>query len=234
MTKKKMMMAGMSTALVAVIGVGGTLAYLSAQSDVVENTFAVGAGFVPGPDGSKGVILDETKVDAITGEAITGENGEAVRTIRNDYSDLLPNDERLKDPTVWMIGGSVDSYVFVKVEGADDLAAQGVRISDMNWDDWKRVDGEVSLDNPFDGIYQYVGSKFSEDGIVDVSEEVYGEKVELSKVFEHIQVSENLTQEDLENLKGNLDHLALQAVAVQADNNTAEGALEEAKNVAQW
>ena len=34
MTKKKLMMAGLSAGLVAVVGVGGTLAYLSAQSDV--------------------------------------------------------------------------------------------------------------------------------------------------------------------------------------------------------
>lgn len=58
MTKKKIMMAAMSAGLVAVVGVGGTLAYLSAQTDVVENTFAVGAGFVPGPDGDKGIVLD--------------------------------------------------------------------------------------------------------------------------------------------------------------------------------
>ena len=47
MTKKKLMMAGLSAGLVAVVGVGGTLAYLSAQSDVVENSFTVGKGFIP-------------------------------------------------------------------------------------------------------------------------------------------------------------------------------------------
>lgn len=231
MTKKKIMMAAMSAGLVAVVGVGGTLAYLSAQTDVVENTFAVGEGYVPGPDGSKGIVLDETKVDPETGEA----TAPAERTTENAYNDLLPNDNRLKDPTVWMIGGSVDSYVFVKIEGADELAASGITIADLNTEDWQRVDGEFSLDNPFDGIYQYVGNDLgSHDGVVTVPDEPKGTKIELSKVFETIHVSAGLTQEDLEAMKDNLGSLKLQAVAVQADNNTAEQALEEAKNVADW
>ena len=62
MTKKKLMMAGLSAGLVAVVGVGGTLAYLSAQSDVVENSFTVGKGFIPGPGSDSAILLDEVKV----------------------------------------------------------------------------------------------------------------------------------------------------------------------------
>lgn len=231
MTKKKIMMTAMSAGLVAVVGVGGTLAYLSAKTDVVENTFAVGSGYIEGPDDSKGIVLDETKVNPATGTAVDP----ASRTNTNAYEELLPNDDRLKDPTVWMIGGSVDSYVFVKIDGADDLAAAGITIKDLNMEDWQRVDGEFSLDNPFDGIYQYVGDAFgSQNGVVNVPEEPKGEKIELSKVFETIHVSEGLTQEDLEAMKDKLGTLTVQAVAVQADNNTAENALTEAKNVADW
>lgn len=230
MTKKKIMMTAMSAGLVAVVGVGGTLAYLSAKTDVVENTFAVGSGYIDHPEG-KGIVLDETEVNPVTGAAVDP----ASRTNTNAYEDLLPNDDRLKDPTVWMIGGSVDSYVFVRIDGADDLAAAGITIKDLNLEDWQRVDGEFSLDNPFDGIYQYVGDMFgSQSGVVNVPEEPKGEKVELSKVFETIHVSEGLTQEDLEAMKDNLGTLTVQAVAVQADNNTAEQALEEAKSVAEW
>ena len=50
MTKKKLMMAGLSAGLVAVVGIGGTLAYLSDKSEVVTNTFTVGTGYIPGED----------------------------------------------------------------------------------------------------------------------------------------------------------------------------------------
>ena len=63
MTKKKIMMAAMSAGLVAVVGIGGTLAYLSSRSETVTNTFSVGTGFIPGPEGQQAVWLDEKDVD---------------------------------------------------------------------------------------------------------------------------------------------------------------------------
>lgn len=232
MTKKKIMTMAMSAGLVAVVGVGGTLAYLSAKTDVVENTFAVGAGFIDGPDG-KGIVLDETKVDSVTGES------EGTRTTSNAYADLLPGDTRLKDPTVWMVGGSVDSYVFVKIEGADDLAAKGISIDAIN-SEWTKVeDAGSEEDTGFDGIYRYTGSAYAGQDtegnvIVQVADEESGQQIKLCTVFDAIEVDENITQEELEKLKNQLGELALQAVAVQADNNTAGDALIEAKNVADW
>ena len=96
-------MAGLSAGLVAVVGVGGTLAYLSAQSDVVENSFTVGKGFIPGPGSDSAILLDEVKVDPETGKPV--ENGK--RVLENEYNNLLPGDVRVKDPTVHLGGGSV-------------------------------------------------------------------------------------------------------------------------------
>lgn len=231
--KKKVVAAIMSVALVAAVGIGGTLAYLSEKTDVVSNSFAVGAGFVPGPDGSKGIVLDETKVDITTGEAVGNE-----RTTSNAYADLLPGDERLKDPTVWMVTGSVDSYVFVKVEGANELAEKGISISDFNSADWIRVEGTGA----YDGIYRYQGTNLSEVDdqgyrkvVVDnLENQPDGRLIELSEVFTEVNVDKDMTQDELDALKNQLGQLAVQAVAVQADNNTASDALAEAKRVAQW
>ena len=43
--KKKVVAAIMSVALVAAVGIGGTLAYLSSKSNDVTNTFTVGKGY---------------------------------------------------------------------------------------------------------------------------------------------------------------------------------------------
>lgn len=46
MQKKKLLTAIMSLSLVAVVGIGGTFAYLSDKTELVTNTFAVGKGYV--------------------------------------------------------------------------------------------------------------------------------------------------------------------------------------------
>ena len=66
MKKRKLMMTIMSLALVLVVAVGGTLAYLSDQSNQVTNTFNVGSGYEEeenpdDPDNPHtGLWLDET------------------------------------------------------------------------------------------------------------------------------------------------------------------------------
>ncbi|MBU3840297.1 MAG: SipW-dependent-type signal peptide-containing protein [Candidatus Ruminococcus intestinipullorum] len=231
MMKKKLMLAAVSTGLVAAVGVGGTLAYLSAQSEQVTNTFAVGEGYIEEEGGdAKGIWLDETLVDSETGEPVVP----AQRTLENEYNDLLPADTRMKDPTVSMIGGSVDSYVFVKVDGVDELNEKGVSVQDFNGDDWQLVapEGEGTMD----GIYIYKGDDLSYadaqgNKVVKVSDQEKGTKITLSTVFESIYVDSNITQDGLEALQGNLNDIVLQAVAVQADNNTADNALEQAEAI---
>jgi len=50
MKKNKIMLSVVSGLLVAAVAVGGTLAYLSDKSNMVTNTFNVGAGYVPEGD----------------------------------------------------------------------------------------------------------------------------------------------------------------------------------------
>ena len=107
MTKKKIMMAAMSAGLVAVVGVGGTLAYLSAQSNTVTNTVTVGTGYPTDSDGHQGLYLDETEYyydsDIKENLEVRGRRTET----GNRYENLFPGDSFIKDPTVHMIGGSV-------------------------------------------------------------------------------------------------------------------------------
>ena len=84
--------------------VAGTLAYLQAKSEVVQNTFTVG---------DVKIDLDEAKVD-LYGEVIEG----AGRVKKNDYK-LLPGHTYVKDPTVTVKAKSEDSYVRVFVTVSD-------------------------------------------------------------------------------------------------------------------
>lgn len=177
MTKKKIMMAAMSAGLVAVVGIGGTLAYLSATDGPVENTFTVGAGYTTDDDNHTGLFLDEleyTYSDATKKNVETGDRTED----GNNYQNLYPGNSFVKDPKVTMIGGSVESYIFVKVDGVEDLETlkapgtdeQVFDIKDWSTSSWIKLtnDGEFDINGEGDGYYVYAG-QWATDYVVDVS-----------------------------------------------------------------
>lgn len=100
---KKLVTTLAATALVAAIGVGSTLAFLSDQTGTVTNTFTVG---------KVDISLDETGLD-----------GEKTTTGVN-YTDLVATQEVTKDPTVYVATDSEDAYVFVKLEVVKDSEDQ--------------------------------------------------------------------------------------------------------------
>lgn len=222
MQKKKLLTAIMSLSLVAVVGIGGTLAYLSDKTELVTNTFEVGSGYV-----GQGIVLDESEVQFNKTERTETVNTQN-RKQGNEYPDLLPGDERTKDPTVWMSVGSVESYVFINIEGADILAEDGVTINDFNdGGEWVKVDNRRGID----GIYRY-------KEIVDVRTvegKNKGDLVAVDQLFSKVTFSGDTTNEEFAEVKKNgLTDLVIQAAAVQAANIDEAIALTEAMNAAEW
>lgn len=236
MTKKKIMMAAMSAGLVAVVGIGGTLAYLSAQSDAVTNVFTVGTGYEDF-EGKTGIYLDEAKVNAATGEV---SDTERVSNTKQTYPELLPGDTKVKDPTVWFVDGSVKSYVFVKVEGTETAAQNHLVIKDAegnsawNTTDWEKV-YELNGTTPAtsetgDGYYIYKG-ELATNYIVDREDEELGLK-ELGDIFDSITF-ENVGNDEFDDVAPSFNGTAItvSACAVQAadDGSTWEDAFAEAE-----
>ena len=106
--------------------VAGTLAYLTATSEVT-NTFTVG---------NITIALDEAKVDEY-GEEVTS----ASRVTDNSYK-LVPGRTYKKDPTIHVTEGSEACYLFVRIENnisdvvtgsvADQLTANGWTLLEDN------------------------------------------------------------------------------------------------------
>ena len=107
MSKKKIVALALSVAILAVVIVGASLAYLSDRTQVTTNTFTVG---------KVKIELDEHKVDA-TGKKTTETTKEG-----NTYN-LLPGVTYDKDPFVTVKANSEDCYVRVKVtlDNADKI-----------------------------------------------------------------------------------------------------------------
>lgn len=96
--------------LLVAASVMGTMAYLTAKTSEVQNTFTVG---------SVNITLDEADVDNSTSGAS--------RDQANAYN-LLPGTAYPKDPTIHVTAGSEDCWVFVKVQNG--LAAFEAKSTD--------------------------------------------------------------------------------------------------------
>ena len=97
-----------SAVLLVSLSVGATLAYLTSESEQVQNTFTVG---------DVNIVLYETDIDK--GTSLDTDNSD-VWTYNNAYDrnnkyKLLPNQTYKKDPTVFMQGLSEESYLRMKV-----------------------------------------------------------------------------------------------------------------------
>ena len=143
-TARKVLLMACSALLLVCLTVGATVAYLTATTGVVTNTFTVG---------SVAITLDETDVD------LYGVKDGETRVVKNSYK-LINGHEYTKDPTVHVTAGSEQCFVFVKVvnpiaayEGTveDDPATTDIdetvkKIADQMTDNgWVALAGETNV-----------------------------------------------------------------------------------------
>lgn len=221
MKKRQLAKLGLTVGLVGAVGVGGTLAILSQQSNTVTNTFAVGAGIK-----AEDVVLDETDLN---GKALNAEmSGDHRTTTGNVYNDLQPGMKLTKDPQVHVTAEAADSYVFAKLENVDDYLAKvndgvaGDKKSellngiDTNWKIYRQDENAT-----YDGVYVYVGESNEDKGIVASANA--GSKVSVGniafdseKIFEGIHLSTSAALYDEKGEGKKLDNIVVKALAVQA------------------
>lgn len=151
MKKRQLAKLGLTLGLVAAVGVGGTMALLTAETDEVTNTFTVGDGLT-----ATDLELDERNIKNLEGD----------RVKENRYENLTPSMSLVKDPQVRISAQAADCYAFIKVSGVDEfLNAMGGNDVDhakiTGWNEgWKcaKKEGEK------DGIYYWQPNKEKEEG----------------------------------------------------------------------
>lgn len=222
MKKNKIMLSVVSGLLVAAVAVGGTLAYLSDKSNMVTNTFNVGAGYEEDDDGHVGLWLDEIDIDGKDEEGNPAERTE----IGNEYEDLQPGSIVDKDPTFHLTAGSTDSYVFAEVTGVDEMIAAGyyftVEEPEKLVDPASAFNGKwvkVSEGEGFNGLYIYNDGI---DGIVSGGEA-------MEAMFNYVKLGSGVDNEGFAAIEPST--VVVRGVAVQAANLTAAEAQVEAENV---
>lgn len=134
MKKKKLVSLFMAVALIGAIGVGATLAYFT---DTEETLNVVTMGHVD-------ITLTEPNFDQNDGK------------VDNQITNIMPNTDIPKDPTVTVAKDSEDAYVRVKlaikadsVEGEDDMEGLILSLLDIDTVNWYLAeDGYYYYKNP--------------------------------------------------------------------------------------
>lgn len=135
MMKKNKILALVLACIVCVgIGIGGTLAWLTANTDTVTNTFTVG---------DINLELYETDKD-----------GKHVTT--KSYK-IIPGGEDAKDPTIEVKAKSEKCYVFACVTNNVKLNNEVVATTDISTPNWEKVD-----ENGDKTLYVYIGTQATE------------------------------------------------------------------------
>ncbi len=236
MKKRQLAKLGLTLGLVAAVGVGGTMALLSAQSNPVTNTFAAGNGI----DAAKDITLfehdpyrgeagykDDSKNVFNDGTSTGTENWIDVNGV--NYKDLEPNMVLAKDPTVQISKGTADCYLFAKVtNGLKNVTGVSIDgIFSNTSAHWKKLEGTEDVWYYVDSIEAVKGKVINTDNEAFISDEL----------FENITLT---SEADIYNTDGTnkLDeknNIDVKAFVVQAtENNNWEAAKAMAKDNDNW
>lgn len=142
--KKKIALMATSLVLVVAMAVGGTLAWLTDDTETVTNSFSVG---------SVTISLDEAQVNEYGVPADAEGNpvdyASAARVTANEYK-LIPSHTYTKDPYVHVAQGSEPCYLYVKVvDGIAEIEDATTIADQMTTNGWKTLGGNIYY---YDGI----------------------------------------------------------------------------------
>lgn len=171
MKKRNILTAVLALALVAVVAVGATMAYLTDTDDQVVNTFTFANGME--------VTITEPTPSPVHDEKITEKDPTHPGKGFN-YENVVPGQDLNKAPEI-STTTDVDAYVFVKISGANPLVSisktdgMGVDLSK-----WTAIDADTP-DQYGNGIYYTT---------VTVTEDTKGQAKDLGSIFKQVTVGE--------------------------------------------
>lgn len=126
MKKKNLLVMAMSMVLVAAVAVGGTLAYLTASTSAVTNTFTMNGITLTLQEQAQAVAQDQ---------AYKQNDGKAAVALSANpitYTNLVPGSQVSKEPVLTVAADSAACYVYAYVSGYD--ANETIAYNDAKWE----------------------------------------------------------------------------------------------------
>ena len=184
--------------------VGGTIAWLTAKTNEVNNTFVVGD-----------IEIDLDEAEVINGVVTTPEK----RVKANEYK-MIPGATYFKDPTVHVLEGSEECYVFVEVIETNNTYNTDDKVIQYTVDttNWELVE-TTTEGNVVTTVYMYketLEAGESTESVLAITDEV------------SITVNCDVTKTELEAMdEGSTEpELDFVAYAIQKDNLTVTAAAD--------
>lgn len=215
--KKRTVALLMAVVMLFGVAVGGTIAWLTADSKEVNNTFTVG---------DINITLDETNIDNDTNTEDDVVIGGVERDRANEYK-MVPGKKYMKDPIVHVEAGSEPCYVFVRLTEKNNAYDNDKVIQYTINSDWTLVTTEANGDK----IYVY--GTLAAPTVVNALNLTAPATADTTSVFAiangtTITVNPAVEKTELEameknNTKPTLDFIAY---AIQADNLTVTAAAD--------
>lgn len=220
MKAKKILAMILAVVLLMTATIAGTIAWLTDDTDTVENTFTVG---------DIEIDLDEKDVDDSTEDKD--------RDIANSYK-LIPGTKYVKDPTVTVKNKSEACYLFIKVDDnwsvtdnkgtADDTTDDvSYKLSDyltysVDGTKWAPLNDANSDGIADDGVYYYKGDLLNAQLTKDETITILTGEGEGEYAKGYITVKDTVTKKMMSLLNdNNLPKLTFKAYAIQQANITA-------------
>ena len=149
MQKKKVLLGILALVLVAAISVGGTLAWMTDTTGVVQNTFTSGKVDIDLKEHEliKDGVGAFTKVDT------------SKETVSNEGYKLIPGREAQKDPFVKVLTGSEDCFIYIEVVEENNTLEEGKEGKIVQWEaaqGWTLLTGKTGKN---DGAVYYYNTK---------------------------------------------------------------------------
>ncbi len=201
MKNKKVLSMIAALGLVAVVGIGGTLAYFNDRTENLTNTFTMAEQGIEMElwessvmaDGEGGYRQNERgpKVVAGTDEGIS-------------YKDLQPGADVYKDPTITIKANSVDCYVYASITTKND--AKNTFTVNSAWSEITKA----STDNE-DGTTTRYYVYGTEQTPTEVKQNTADQ--DLTPLFTNVDIAADVT-----NVKEELGDIVIKSSAVQASN----------------
>lgn len=173
MKKRNVLVTALAMALVAVVSVSATLAYFTAETGAVKNTFTFAGN---GPDGKGAIEVDvkELKPEAVADEVVTAHEGGKEGW---NYANLVPGQTVNKKPTV-SVKTSVDAYVFARVKVGANVSVKEYNSEWQFFEDaengyrvmYKEVEGKKDTAQDLNELFSQaqIGTDAVEIGNIDI------------------------------------------------------------------
>lgn len=218
MTKKRFATMATCIALVGAVAVGGTLALLTAPSNDVTNTFAVGEGYPdPGP-GERVLTLDENiPTQDAAGNYVSGTS----RTESGfEYADLVDDTTLAKDPIFHLLAESPESWIVAEIGTVDEAFTD----SKFTANGWYKVTLGVNG--------KYTATAVNKGDQITAGLYIYGDTINgggsTSALFETLKYDEQTTSTASGETVRTPVQMVIKGCAVQAvgDNQTVDAAVD--------